>query len=50
VTLSVGVTDRETSGVTATDLLAGADAALDAAKRQGRDRIARASAAQMLAA
>ena len=50
VTLSVGVTDRATSGVTATALLAGADAALYAAKRQGRDRIARASAARMLAA
>ena len=50
VTLSVGVTDRATSGVAATDLLAGADAALYAAKRQGRDRIARASAAGVPAA
>ena len=50
VTLSVGVTDRAISGAAATDLLAGADAALYAAKRQGRDRIARASAARVPAA
>jgi len=50
VTLSVGVTDRATSGAAATDLLAGADAALYAAKRQGRDRIARAAAARVAAA
>ena len=50
VTLSVGVTDRAISGAGATALLAGADAALYAAKRQGRDRIARASAARVPAA
>jgi len=50
VTLSVGVTDRTTSGIAAPDLLAAADAALYAAKRQGRDRIARAPAARVLAA
>jgi diguanylate cyclase (GGDEF)-like protein len=42
VTLSVGVTDRAISGTTATDMLEGADGALYAAKREGRDRIARA--------
>ena len=50
VTLSIGVADRATSGVAGSDLLAAADSALYAAKRQGRDRIARASAAHVLAA
>jgi len=43
VTLSFGVTDRAISGTSATDMLAGADDALYAAKRHGRDRIARAT-------